>query len=169
MNNNSIQHRFQSIVSLAIHLSCSLIELVGLLSIVALQITLTATETCAYRLAVGFWSFPFLCLAPVSLWLLVFRRDGLACVLALLSHLLSALFYTAILLVSCLVLLDPSSCSTTNGLLFPLNLSLIVVSFAMKVVLGVEMLLLWKLQRLDDTGLFDIDPSCEDKERRAHF
>ena len=127
MNNYAIQQRFQSVVYLSLHFLCSLGEFVGLLSILALQITLTGTETCAYRLLVGFWSFPFLCLAPLSLCFLLLRRDGLACVVALLSHFLSTLFCTAVVLVTFLVLLQSlgtsssSSCSTSNGLFLPLN------------------------------------------------
>jgi hypothetical protein len=159
MDNNSISNRFQSILYVLIHFSFSLIELFSALGILGLQITLTVTETCAYRIGVGFWSFPFLFLSPISIWILLWKRNSISCFLTFVIHICSTLFSTIIIIVSFLVLINQigSSCSTSNNYLFSINISLIAVSIFLKLFIYGEMILIYFLQRKinDPDILFD--------------
>ena len=147
MDDTSIRSRFQSIVYVLLHFSCSLIELSCALAIVALQITLTVTETCAYRIGVGFWSFPFLLCAPISIWLLLWQRDRFYSCVAIICHIISTLFATSVILISFIVLVGQqgSSCSTTSTsttYFLSMNISLIAVSILFKVFVAAELILL---------------------------
>ena len=147
MDDASIRSRFQSMVYVLLHFSCSLIALSCTLSILALQITLTVTETCAYRIGVGFWSFPFLLSAPISIWLLLWQRDRFYSYVAIICHTMSMLFATCVILISFIVLVGQqgSSCSTSSistNYFLSMNISLIAVSILFKVSMAVELILL---------------------------
>lgn len=111
-----IRREFRSVLNILTHFSFSLTELISILAILALQIVLSVTQTCAYRFAIGFWSFPFLLLSPLSIWFVLWRRHSSACVIAILMHFCSTLFATAIIIVSFLVLIGQIGgiCSTSS-------------------------------------------------------
>jgi len=152
MDNLLINNRFQSILYVIIHFSCSLIELSCTLAILGLQIILTVTQTCAFRIGVGFWSFPFLLSAPISIWILLWKRNSLFCVLTFIIHICSTLFTTSVIIVSFIALIKQigSPCSTSsisNNYFLPINISLISVSVIFKLFLYAEIFLLYLLQR----------------------
>ena len=66
-----IRNEFRSMLNVLIHFSMSLTELLSILVLLGLQIALTVTQTCAFRIGIVFWSFPFLFLSPLSLWLVL--------------------------------------------------------------------------------------------------
>ncbi|CAF0760472.1 unnamed protein product [Adineta steineri] len=152
MDNISINNHFQSIFYLLIHISCSFVQLSCILTILGLQITLTITQTCAFSIGVGFWSFPFLFLSPISIWLLVWKRNLICYCLNFIFHICSTLFATTIIIISFLALIGQigtscsTSSSTTNAYFLPLNISLIVISFILKLFIYGEILLLYMLQ-----------------------
>ncbi|CAF5114168.1 unnamed protein product [Rotaria sp. Silwood1] len=86
------------------HFSFSLTQLVTVLVILGLLIASTVTQTCAYHFGIGFWSFPFLLISPLSIWLVIWRRSSISCLIAILIHFCSTLFATAIIIISFLVL-----------------------------------------------------------------
>jgi hypothetical protein len=152
MDNLLINNQFQSILYVIIHFSCSLIQLTCTLVILGLQITLTITQTCAFRIGVGFWSFPFLLSAPISIWILLWKRNSLSCVLTFIIHVYSTLFVTAVIIISFIALIQQigSPCSTSsisNNYFLPINISLIAISIVFKLFLYGEMFLLHILQR----------------------
>lgn len=51
---NFIRYEFRSILKLFTHFSISLIQLLSVLTILALQIALIITQTCAYHIGIGF-------------------------------------------------------------------------------------------------------------------
>ena len=141
-----------SIVNVIIHFSSSLIQLACALALLGLQITLTVTETCAFRLGVGFWSFPFFFLSSISIWILLWKRNSLCYFLAFILHIFATLFATTIILIGFLALIDQlgSVCSTSSRsktYFLSINISLMIVSFALKFFLYLEMLLLYFIQR----------------------
>lgn len=147
MDNLSIQQRFRSIIQFYLQLSFSLIELICILILLSLQIVLTTSETCLYRISVVYWSSPFLFISPLAIWLLLHQRNGIACLLAVISHFISTLFATGILIVSFLALLNISSlssnCSSTTNYFLSMNVSILIVTFIFKVFLYIEMVFLW--------------------------
>ena len=152
MEATSIKTRFQSIFHVLTHFSCSLIQLSCALGILGLQIALTVTETCAFHVGVGFWTCPSFLAAPVSIWILLWKRNLPYCWLSFVVHICSTLFATAVIIVSFLGLIGQigSPCSTsssTNVYFLPINVSLIVVALTLKLFLYAEMLLLYLLQR----------------------
>lgn len=141
-----------SIFNVIIHFSSSAIQLTCTLAILALQITLTVTQTCAFRIGVGFWTFPFLLFAPMSIWILLWKRNSLCYFLAFIFHICATLFATTILIIGFLALIDQmgSVCSTssrTNNYFLSINISLMAIAFALKLFLYMEILLLYFLQR----------------------
>jgi len=126
--------------------------LVCAFGILGLQITLTVTQTCAYRIGVGFWSFPFLLLAPLSIWILLWKQNSFYCFLTFILHICSTLFSTTIIIISFIALIKQigSSCSTSsisNNYFLSINISLIAVSVFLKLFIYAEIFLLYTLQR----------------------
>lgn len=149
-----IRHEFRSILNILIHFSFSLTELVSVLAILGLQVTLITTETCPYHIGIGLWSFPFLLISPLSIWLVIWRRSSLACLIAIVIHFCSTLFATAIIIVSFLVLIGQMefTCSTysLNSFYIILNSSLIGIAAFFKVFTYGEIILLYLLFRNND-------------------
>jgi len=149
-----IRHEFRSILNILIHFSFSLTELVSALAIFGLQITLAITQTCPYRLNIGFWLFPFLFISPISIWLVIWRRNSITCLIAIFIHFCSTLFATAIIIVSFLVLIGQIgiSCSTysLNSFYIVLNSSLIGIAAFFKLFTYGEVILLYLLVRNND-------------------
>ncbi|UJR29953.1 hypothetical protein I4U23_017500 [Adineta vaga] len=114
----------------------------------SLQITLTATETCAYHIGVGFWSLPSLIAAPISIWILLWKQNLISCCLTFVIHVCSTLFATTIIIISFLVLIGliSSPCSSTTNYFLPINICLIIVSVILKLFIYGEILLLYFLQ-----------------------
>ncbi|CAF3120559.1 unnamed protein product [Rotaria sp. Silwood2] len=127
-----IRHEFRSILNILIHFSFSLTELVSVLAILGLQIALTVTQTCAYQFGIDFWLFPFLIISPLSVWLVIWRRNLATCLIAIVIHFSSTLFATAVIILSFLVLIGPIgfTCfiSSLNVTYIALNSSLIGMS-----------------------------------------
>ncbi|CAF1275050.1 unnamed protein product [Adineta ricciae] len=142
-----IKKRFQSIFYVLTHFSCSILQLSCVFAILGLQITLTVTKTCSYRIGVGFWSFPSLFAAPISIWILLWKQNVVSCCFTFFLHICSTLFATTIIIISFLTLIGQigSSCSSENYFL-PLNVSLIVISIILKLFIYGEILLLYLLQ-----------------------
>ncbi|CAF1019088.1 unnamed protein product [Rotaria sp. Silwood1] len=152
MDNISIRNRFRSILYVLIHFSCSLIQLACVFAILGLQITLTVTQTCAFRIGVGFWSAPFLLAAPISIWLLIWKRNSIYCFIAFIIHICSTLFASTIIIISFLVLIGQigSPCSissSSNSYVLSINITLIAVSVFYKSFIYTEMFVLYMLQR----------------------
>ncbi|CAF4542747.1 unnamed protein product, partial [Rotaria sp. Silwood2] len=81
LDDGHIRHEFRSILNILIHFSFSLTQLVTVLAILGLLIALIVTQTCAYRFGIGFWSFPFLLISPLSIWLVIWRRSSISCLI----------------------------------------------------------------------------------------
>jgi len=162
MDNLSISNRFRSIVYVLIHFSCSIIQLACAFAILGLQITLTIKETCAFRIGVGFWSFPFLILSPISIWILLWKRNSLSCFLTFIFHICSTLFATTIIIISFLTLIG-SICSTTNNYFLSINISLIGISVFLKIFLYSEMILIYFLQRHGNDPSILLDEEFQQK------
>jgi hypothetical protein len=149
-----IRDKFRSVLNILIHFSFSLTQLVTTFAILGLQIALTITQTCAFRFGIGFWSFPFLLISPLSIWLVLWRRNSIACFIAILIHFCSTLFATAIIIVSFLVLIGQIGfvCSTSslNSSYIILNSSLIGVAGLFKLFNYIEVVLLYTLIRNND-------------------
>ncbi|CAF2203983.1 unnamed protein product [Rotaria magnacalcarata] len=165
-----IQYEFQSILNVLTHFSVSLTQLVSVLIILGLQIALTVTQTCEYRFGIGFWSFPFLIISPLSIWLVIWRRTSMACLIAIFIHFCSTLFATAIIIVSFLVLIGPMgftcSKSSLNESYVILNSALIGISGFFKLFNYGELILLYMIIRNNDrisarymNEFFERDPS----------
>jgi hypothetical protein len=151
MDNTSINNRFRSILYVLTHFSCSLVQLACVLGILGLQITLTITQTCAFRIGAGFWSFPFLLLSPISIWIILWKRNTFFCFLTFTIHICSTLFATTVIIISFLALIGQigSPClssSTTNNYFFPINISLISVSIFLKIFIYAEIFLVYMLK-----------------------
>jgi hypothetical protein len=149
-----IRHKFRSILNILIHFSLSLSELMSVLAILGLQIVLTITQTCAFHFGIGFWSFPFLLISPLSIWLVIWRRNLMACFIAILIHFCSTLFATAIIIVSFLVLIGQigficSTSSLTSSYII-LNSALIGIAGVFKLLSYSEVILLYQLIRNND-------------------
>lgn len=140
-----IRNEFRSILNILIHFSMSLIELLSILALLGLQIALTVTQTCAFRIWIVFWSFPFLLLSPISLWLVLWRRSTTSCLLAISIQFCSTLFATGIIIVSFLVLIGQMGfvCSTSSSTM--LNSALIGIAGLLKLFNYIEILLLYWL------------------------
>ncbi|CAF0920084.1 unnamed protein product [Rotaria sordida] len=152
MDNISIRNRFRSILYVLTHFSCSLIQLACVFAILGLQITLTVTNTCAFRIGVGFWSAPFLFAAPISIWLLIWKKNSLYCFIAFIIHVCSTLFASTVIIISFLALIGQigSPCSissSSNSYFLSINITLIVVSVFFKSFIYIEMIVLYILQR----------------------
>jgi len=143
--NTRNQFEFKSTLQIPLHFLCSTIQLACVLTILALQITLTITRTCTFRIGIGFWSFPFLIIAPISIWIFLWKRNFIYCFIVMIIQISSNLFATAIIIISFLVLIEQIqiSCSISNNYSLPLNISLIVVSAILKIVLYGEIILLY--------------------------
>lgn len=147
-----------SILSVIIHFSSSLTQLICALAILGLQITLTVTETCAFRIGVGFWAFPFVVFSSISIWILLWKRNVLCCFLAFIFHICATLFATTIILIGFLALIDQigsecSSSSRTNRYFLSINISLMGVALLLKCILYIEILFLYFLRRqLNDSS-----------------
>lgn len=148
-----------SILSVIIHFSSSLLQLICALAILGLQIALTVTETCAFRIGVGFWSFPFLLFSSISIWILLWKRNSLCCFLAFILHICATLFATTIILIGFLTLIDQigsvcSPSSRSNPYFLWINISLMGVSLLLKLILYIEILFLYFLRRqLNDSSM----------------
>jgi hypothetical protein len=146
-----IHHEFRSILNILIHFSFSLTELVCVFGILGLQIALTVTQTCAFSVGIGFWSFPFLFISPLSIWLVIWRRSSISCFIAILIHFCSTLFATAIIIISFLVLINQigfiCSISSLNSSSIPLNSLLISLAVLFKLLNYGEILLLYMIIR----------------------
>jgi hypothetical protein len=162
LDNRSINNRFQSIVYVLIHFSCSIIQLACILAILSLQITLTITETCAFRIGVGFWSFPFLILSPISIWILLWKRNSLSCYLTFIFHICSTLFATSIILISFFALIE-LLCSSSNNYFFSINISLIAISGLLKLFLYAEIILIYFLQHHNNDPSILLDKEFQQK------
>ncbi|CAF0880450.1 unnamed protein product [Didymodactylos carnosus] len=154
--NDHIQLEFRSILKILLHFSLSLIQLFSSFAILALQIVLTVTNTCAYKIGVGFWSFPFMCLAPISVWILLWKRNANISLLTFIFQFISTLFSTAIIIVSFLALLQKIDyCTTYNNYFYSLNGALIGVAIFSKLTYYLEIILLFillrKTQRMSTT------------------
>lgn len=144
-----IRHEFRSIFNILLHFFMSLTQLVCILGLLGLQIALTVTQTCAFHLGIGFWSFPFLLLSPLSIWFVLWRRNIASCVIAILIHFCATLFATAIIIVSFLVLIGQIGflCSTSslNSSSIALNSALIGIAALLKLFNYMEVILLYLL------------------------
>ncbi|CAF3223251.1 unnamed protein product [Rotaria socialis] len=152
MDNRSIGNRFRSILYVLIHFSCSLIQLACVFAILGLQITLTVTETCAYRIGVGFWSAPFLLAAPISIWMLIWKQNAFYCFIAFIIHIFSTLLASTVIIISFIALIGQvgSPCSTSsssNNYFLSINISLIGVTVLFKSFIYAEIIVLYMLQR----------------------
>jgi hypothetical protein len=143
--NTHNRFEFKSTLEIPLHFLCSTIQLVCVFTILALQITLTITRTCTFRIGIGFWSFPFLIIAPISIWIFLWKRNFIYCSIVMIIQISSNLFATAIIIISFLVIIEQIqiSCSISNNYSLPLNISLIVVSAILKIVLYGEIILLY--------------------------
>ena len=159
--NNHYDFEFKSTVQIPIHFLCSIIQLVCVFAILALQITLTITKTCTFR--IGFWSFPFLIIAPISIWIFLWKRNLIYCSIVLIIHIGSNLFATAIIIISFLVLIEQIeiSCSISNNYSLPLNISLIGVSIFLKIFLYGEILLLYIVGQNNQKISILLETNCE--------
>ena len=148
MNKTEINHRFRSIPYILIHVLCSLIQLACALTIFGLQITLTITKTCAFRIGVGFWSFPFLLSTPISIWIFLWKQNFISCLITFLIHICSTLFATSIIIVSFIALIEQIKfpCSSSNNYFLSINIFLIVISIVFKILIYVEILTFYMFQ-----------------------
>ena len=132
----------------------SFAQLLSVLAIGALQITLTVTETCAYRLGIGFVLLPFLLGAPLSIWLFLWRQTSIACLIAILVHFCATLFATAGLIVSALVLINPvdlpCSPSSLSNPYIAINSAWIGIAAFFKLLTYGQIVLLCLILRHDD-------------------
>lgn len=147
-----IRQEFHSIPKLLLYFSISLIELTLALTILALQIVLIVTSTCIYYIGVGFWSMPFLLLCPISIWIVIWRRSSLACLISIIVHFLATLFATSVIIISFLVLIDRLDCSNMSltKLVIPLNSSLIGIAGLFKLMIYIQLCLFFRLRRNTD-------------------
>lgn len=156
-----VRRHFRSVLNVLIHFSFSLTQLVGILAILGLQIALTLTQTCPHGLHMGYWSFPFLLLSPLSIWLVMWRRSADVCLLAMLLHFCSTLFATAIIVMCVLVLtghLNVLCANTTPGSFHVIfNSAMIGASLFFKLFNYTEVFLLYLLARSADDDDDDDD------------
>ncbi|CAF0751690.1 unnamed protein product [Didymodactylos carnosus] len=156
--NDHIHFEFSSILKILLHFSVSLLQLFSTFAILALQIVLTVTNTCAYKIGVGFWSFPILCLAPISIWLLLWKQNANISLLTFIFHFISTIFSTAVIIVSFIALLqNVEHCTNSNYTyyFYSLNGALIGVAIFSKLIHYLEIILLYillqKTQRMSAT------------------
>ncbi|CAF0902047.1 unnamed protein product [Adineta ricciae] len=164
-----VQYHFHSILNVLIHFSFSLTQLISILAILGIQIALTITQTCPYQFGIGFWSFPFLLMSPLSIWFVLWRRNSIACFIAILLQFCSTLFATAILIVSFLVLINRTSficsLSSLNSFYIILNGSLIGIVLLFKLFSYGEVLLLYfVLRNMDDSSSIFFQDNYENNE-----
>ncbi len=150
--NYRIRYEFRSIIKVLIHFSLSLIQLLCALSILGLQITLIITQTCSYHNYIGFWSMPFLLIAPISIWITIWRRNSFACFITILTQLIATLISTSIIIISFFELIKQTECSTSsfNMYYLPLNISFISIAIVFKIFNYCEIILLHRLLRNTD-------------------
>ncbi len=139
-------------IRLLTHFSISLIQLISAVTILALQITLIITQTCAYHIGVGFWSISFLLIAPISIWVVLWRRNSIACFIAIITQVISTLFATSIIIISFLTLIGQIECSTSSSNIYSisLNSSFIGIVGLFKILNYCEILLLYRIKRNTD-------------------
>lgn len=149
---NRIRYKFRSMIRLLTHFSISLIQLISAVTILALQITLIITQTCAYHIGVGFWSISFLLIAPISIWVVLWRRNSIACFIAIITQVISTLFATSIIIISFLTLIGQIECSTSSSNIYSisLNSSFIGIVGLFKILNYCEILLLYRIKRNTD-------------------
>lgn len=147
--NNHNKFEFKSTLQIPTHFLCLTIQLVCVFVILVLQTTLTITQVCTFRIGISCWSLPFLIIAPISIWIFLWKRNLIYCIIVIIIHISSNLFATAIIIVSVLVLIEQieMSCSISNSYSLPLNISLIVVSIFFKIFLYGEIVLLYIVGR----------------------
>lgn len=126
------------------HILCSAMELFCSFGILALQITLTITKTCTFRIGIGYWSFPFLILSPISIWIFLWKRNLIFYYITFIIHICSNLFITTVFLINLLVLIQHIDfiCPISDNSSLSLNISLIVLSIILKLFFYVEIFLL---------------------------
>jgi hypothetical protein len=141
--------KFESNSRIILHVLFSCIQFICALAILALQITLTVTETCAFRIGIGFWSFGFLICAPISTWIFLCKRNLNSCLITFIIHICSNLFATKVIIISFIVLIQPAEvlCSTSDNYSSSLNISIISVAVALKIFLYGEIILLYLFRR----------------------
>jgi hypothetical protein len=146
-------------------------QLACIFAILGLQITLTITETCAFTIGAGFWSFPFLLSAPMSIWILLWKQNSISCFISFIIHICSTLFATAVIIISFLALIDQigSPCltsSTSNNYFLSINISLITISVFLKLFIYTEIFLLYMLQRNTNDSSISFDKEFHEKNYR---
>lgn len=141
------RHELQPIVQVFVHFSLSIIELLCVLLILALQIVLNISQACSFHVSVGFWSFPLLFISPLSIWLAIWRRSPLVCFIVILLHFCATLLATVIIIISVFALISPLTCSTSSltDYYIPLNGIWICLALLFKVCSYLEILLLVRL------------------------
>ncbi|UJR16501.1 hypothetical protein I4U23_003403 [Adineta vaga] len=149
MISNENQFKLKSNLEIPIHFLCSSIQLVCIFSILGFQSVLTITKTCPFYTGIGYWSFPFLIIAPISIGIFLQKRTFIYSCLLIIIHFCSNLFATLIIIISFLVLIEQFgiSCATTTDYSFALNISLITVSICLKFVLYGEIILIYNIAR----------------------
>ena len=143
------QFKFKSDSEIPLHFLCSSVQLVSILAILGFQIVLTITNTCPFSTAIGYWSFPFLIIAPISIGIFLQKRNFLSCYLLIATHFCSNVFATVIIIISVLVLIQSfgSSCLIMTEYSLALNISLVTVSICLKIVLYGEILHVYVIAR----------------------
>ena len=142
----TIQYEFSSLSQLTLHFVLSIVELIGALAILALQIFATVTQICAYPISIGFWSFPILFISPLIIWIALWHRRSWICIVGMMIQLLATLVATGNILLSIFVLLNQLPCSTASLSSYdvPVRSIWIGMAAAMKVSHYAEVLLLYK-------------------------
>ena len=139
-----------SMVQVVVHFSLSIAELLCVLLIFALQIVRNISQACSFDLSVGFWSFPFLFVSPLSIWFAIWRRSPSICLLVLLLQLCSTLLATVIIVLSTFALLNPVACSTSSLTIY----YVLALAVLFKVCSYLEMLLLYRLiEKIERTDM----------------
>jgi hypothetical protein len=95
---------------------------------------------------------PFLLIAPISIWITIWRRNSFACFITILTQLIATLISTSIIIISFFELIKQTECSTSsfNMYYLPLNISFISIAIVFKIFNYCEIILLHRLLRNTD-------------------
>lgn len=149
--NSRIRYEFKLIQKVLAHFCLSFIEFLSAVAILVLQILFIINKTCPYHIAVGFWSMPFLLLCPISIWIVIWRRNSISCSISIFIHIIGTLVSTLIILLSFLTLINRIECltlsSNSNSYFILLNSSMIGIVGFFKILVYSQIIILCKLRR----------------------
>ncbi|CAF0776370.1 unnamed protein product [Adineta steineri] len=138
-------YEFKSNFQILLQFLCSIIQLICILTILCLQIFLIITNRCFFHIGYGFWSVPFLIIAPISVWIFLCKRNLFYCCLVIIIHMFSNLFTTIILILNILIYIKQigTSCSILNDYSVSFNISIIILCILLKIFFYGEIFLVY--------------------------